>query len=327
MPSAPLLSVSDLRVTYAGKDGPVHALKRASFSMQEGQTLAVVGESGSGKSTLARAILGLAPVTAGRMQFDGTDLRTMSTPTRKSVRRDIQMIFQDPGASLNPRMTCAALLREPLMANDVADPENRIEEIAELCALPNALLQATPAQLSGGQKQRVAIARSLVLSPRLIIADEPLSALDVSIQAQLAALLLELKAKTKLSIMFISHDLALVRQFCDEAIIMYDGHIVERGCVEDVLHAPLHPYTGALVAASPDPRRPWGKPVLHDVDAQGDTIAHGCPLQQRCPRASTRCTAELPPDDYAGSGPHVAACYHPMNDERVLIEKETSHVP
>lgn len=253
-----LLEVIDLAKTYPGKSGPVHAVKGISFKIKSGQSLGLVGESGSGKSTTSEMIVRLQDPTSGSIIFDGQDIA--ATPSgrfmRHPLRGSIQMVFQDATDSLNPRDTAASAIAEPL--RQIAkisgkQLQDRIEELADLVGLPDALLNRFPHQLSGGQKARVGIARAIALEPRLLILDEPTAALDVSIQAVVLNLLVDLRARLGMSYLFVSHDLNVVRLLCDEVIVMQHGEIIDRGPSATVMETPQHPYTRALVSAAPQP--------------------------------------------------------------------------
>ncbi len=257
----PLLDVRDLVKTYPGKSGPVHAVKGVSFQIKAGQSLGLVGESGSGKSTTSEMIVRLQDPTSGHILFDGQDIA--ATPAarfmRHPVRRDIQMVFQDATDSLNPRDTAASAIAEPMSriaGLSGAKRRDRVAELAELVGLPQPLLSRFPHQLSGGQKARVGIARAIALEPKLLILDEPTAALDVSIQAIVLNLLVDLRARMGMSYLFVSHDLNVVRLLCDEVLVMKEGEIVDQGPTADVMGAPKHPYTRALIDAAPQPPRP-----------------------------------------------------------------------
>ncbi|MEM6888984.1 MAG: ABC transporter ATP-binding protein [Pseudomonadota bacterium] len=259
--SHPLLEVRDLVKTYPGKTGPVQAVKAISFDIKAGQSLGLVGESGSGKSTTSEMVVRLQDPTSGNILFDGQDIAT--TPSaqfmRHAVRRDIQMVFQDATDSLNPRGTAASAIAEPLARIDrmrAANLSARVSELAELVGLPQSLLSRFPHQLSGGQKARVGIARAIALEPKLLILDEPTAALDVSIQAIVLNLLVDLRAQMGMSYLFVSHDLNVVRLLCDEVLVMKQGEIVDRGSTATVMDNPSHPYTRALIEAAPQPPEP-----------------------------------------------------------------------
>jgi ABC-type glutathione transport system ATPase component len=263
---APLLKVRGLTTQFGGRRGraPVRAVDGVSFEIAAGECVAVVGESGSGKSTLARSILRLVEADAGTVEFDGVDLRALSARRMRAMRRRIQMIFQDPYASLHPRRTVGRLIAEPWAVHRGvvarADQERRVRELLGQVGLPETLAGEYPARLSGGQRQRVAIGRAIGLDPDLLVLDEPVSALDVSIQAQIIRLLMTLRDELQLSYLFISHDLALVRLVADRVLVMHHGNVVESGPTVDVFDRPAHEYTQALLAASPSldaaPSRP-----------------------------------------------------------------------
>lgn len=253
-----LLEVRDLVKTYPGKAGPVQAVKGVSFQIKQGQSLGLVGESGSGKSTTSAMIVRLQDPTGGEILFDGQDIAVTPSArfTRHPLRRDIQMVFQDAGDSLNPRDTAGSAIAEPLKRIGRmrgAKLRARVAELADLVSLPQALLSRFPHQLSGGQKARVGIARAIALQPKLLILDEPTAALDVSIQAVVLNLLVDLRAQLGMSYLFVSHDLNVVRLLCDEVLVMKQGEIIERGPAATVMSNPSHPYTRALVSAAPQP--------------------------------------------------------------------------
>jgi peptide/nickel transport system ATP-binding protein len=267
---SPLLQVEDLAIAYQGRR-VVHDI---SFSLAPGEMLALVGESGSGKSSIARAIAGLVPAAAGHIRLDGHDLAQARGRQGRGLRRRIQMIFQDPDASLNPWQSVDMALREPLIVcglRDRAAQSARINELADMVQLPGHLLSRRPRELSGGQKSRVAIARALALQPDLLIADEALAALDVAMQAAISTLLADLKARLGLAMLFISHDLGMVGHLADTMLVLRHGRVQEAGPCRRVLTAPSHPYTRALIAATPD----LAKGGL-DLDAP-DIIEEGAP--------------------------------------------------
>lgn len=314
-----LLQIDDLKVhfpvrtgRFGGGKGTVRAVDGVSLSIDARETLALVGESGCGKSTLGNAVLGLAPVTAGTIQFDGQDLGTLSPAARKRLWRDIQVVFQDPVSALNPRRSIASSIAEPLIIHGWSGSiPDRVTELMELVGLNADQRTRRPQALSGGQRQRVVIARALALNPRLIICDEPVSALDVSIQSQILNLLMRLQAELDLSYLFISHDLSVVRHIADRVAVMYLGTVVEDGPASAVFSDPVHPYTQALMSAIPLPdpsRRDRGDRVL----LQGDLPSpldppSGCPFRTRCPLAEPRCAETRPALTPQGPG-HRAAC-------------------
>ena len=251
-----LLTVNDLHVTYRTPgQKPVEAVRGVSFSVDAGESLGIVGESGCGKSSLARTVIGLQPPTSGSLCFEGHDLTRLNPAAFRRYRRAAQMVFQDAAGSLNPRMTVRQTLEEVLRVHNMVTAERvtgRVGELLDRVGLPAKVLSAYPREISGGQCQRVSFARCLALEPRLIIADEPVSALDVSVQARILNLVRTLQSELRLAIILISHDLAVVRNICDRVAVMYAGGFVESGAAAEVLDAPRHAYTRALLAAVPD---------------------------------------------------------------------------
>ncbi|WP_406855373.1 oligopeptide/dipeptide ABC transporter ATP-binding protein [Alsobacter sp. KACC 23698] len=312
----PLLSVRDLRVHFPlrGKAGLVRAVDGVSFDVPAGRTVALVGESGCGKSTTAYAILGLEPITAGAVRFDGRDIGgRRDRAARRALAGDMQIVFQDPSAALDPKMSIEDSVAEPLAIRgwSRADRRRRVAEALDLVGLPAAYAPRTPNALSGGQRQRVVIARALALSPRLLVLDEPVSALDVSIRSQILNLLMGLQAELGLAYLFISHDLSVVRHIADDVLVMYLGTIAERGATDAVFDAPAHPYTQALLSAIPLPdpveqrRRP--KIVLRGDLPSPLAAPAGCPFVTRCPLAQVRC-GEVRPVLAPAAGGTEAAC-------------------
>jgi oligopeptide transport system ATP-binding protein len=294
--------------------GAVRAVDGVTLSVRQGEVLGLVGESGCGKSTLARTILQLVPTTGGAVILGGRDLGRATRAELLASRRQMQMIFQDPYASLNPRMTVHATLAEPLLAHRVcakAEVKARVDELMRTVGLAPRFARKYPHEFSGGQRQRIAIARALALRPKIIIADEPVSALDVSIQAQILNLLAQLGREMGLALVFIAHDLSVVRHISDRVAVMYLGRIVELGPAEDVIDRPRHPYTRALVSAIPvpDPAVERGRQriVLAGEPPSPINPPPGCAFHPRCPFAIDRCRAAVPPLVPAGPG-RVAAC-------------------
>lgn len=258
-----LVEVRDLTVEFPGKGfraAPFRAVHDVSLDIAAGETLGVVGESGSGKTTLGRAILGLAPIAAGTITFDGRDITHLERRDRRSIASDIQVVFQDPYSSLSPTMTIESILTEPLRANGMAKPEARdkVGDLLERVGLPAAVRSRLPREFSGGQRQRIAIARALTLDPRVIVCDEPVSALDLTTQARVLDLLVDIQQRTGVAYLFISHDLAVVRYVSHRVAVLYRGEVVENGDAEQVTSHPEHPYTQRLLLAAP----------LSDPDAQ-----------------------------------------------------------
>ncbi len=283
-----------------GDRGVVRAVDGISFAIEPGRTLGVVGESGCGKTTTAKLVLGLEEPSHGQMRFEGRDLRTLDTAGRRLYRRSVQAVFQDPYASLNPRMRISQIIAEPLVTNETLDREEvrkRVLRLLDLVGLPERATDLFPHEFSGGQRQRIAIARALSLSPKLVVLDEPVSALDVSIRAQILNLLRDLQRQLGLSYLFIAHDLAAVAHMSDTIAVMYLGKIVECGDARSLVGNPKHPYTEALFSAAlpihPAERR-------DEIILQGEVPSPlrppaGCRFHPRCPHAMARCSQDEPP--------------------------------
>ena len=314
--SAPLLAVENLSTRFKLKrgQGEIRALQQVSFTLDAGQTLGVVGESGSGKSTLARTILRLVAAKEGRVVFAGEDLLALDEGAMRQRRRDLQMVFQDPFASLDPRFRVGRLIEEPLVVHGLGDRAERRRRVAELLdqvGLDPSAAERFPHEFSGGQRQRIGIARAIALNPRLIVADEPVSALDVSIQAQILNLLMDLRDRLSLTYLFISHDLAVVRAIADRVAVMYLGEIVEWAPAEALYRAPRHPYSEALLSAVPDPTRGGKRIVLKGELPSPDKPPAGCHFHTRCPKAMAQCATVVPPEVELGSAeqPHRVRCH------------------
>ena len=304
--SEALLEVAGLSKTFiarqgfmGGASGRVHALSDVSFSVQPGEAFGLVGESGCGKSTAGRAILRLIEPDAGSVRFKGEDIRAAGARRLRQLRRAIQIVFQDPYSSLNPRRTIGQTLGEPMAVHGMgtaAEIRAAVEAVLAEVGMPSDAAEKYPHEFSGGQRQRIGIARALVLQPELIVADEPVSALDVSIQAQILVLLRGLQERRKLSFIFISHDLGVVRHFCSTVAVMYLGRIVERGPVPDIFDEPLHPYTRVLRSASPVPD-PKAKVIMAKLEgevASALSPPSGCHFHPRCPHATETCRRIYP---------------------------------
>ncbi|HVZ63029.1 MAG TPA: oligopeptide/dipeptide ABC transporter ATP-binding protein [Lacunisphaera sp.] len=318
----PILQLTDVKTHFSVESGTVvrrtagtvKAVDGVTLSVNQGEVLGLVGESGCGKSTLARTILHLVPATAGTIVLGGRNLTAATAGELRAARRDLQMVFQDPYASLNPRMTVFDTLAEPLRVHrtvPVSGVAARVAQLMERVGLSPAQARKYPHEFSGGQRQRVAIARALALEPRVLIADEPVSALDVSIQAQILNLLSRLCREMNLSLVFIAHDLSVVKHISDRVAVMYLGKIVELGPAADVIERPAHPYTRALVSAipRPDPSTERGRQriVLPGDPPSPLRPPAGCAFHPRCPHVREKCKAAVPPLLPAGAG-REAAC-------------------
>jgi oligopeptide transport system ATP-binding protein len=308
--SEPILQLNDVKTHFPitrgflvkRHIGTVKAVDGVNLTVRRGEVLGLVGESGCGKSTLARTILQLVPTTDGTVVLNGRNLATSSARELLAARRDLQMVFQDPYASLNPRMTVFATLAEPLLVHRVCPPADvaaRVAELMRLVGLAPRFMQKYPHEFSGGQRQRIAIARALALEPKVIVADEPVSALDVSIQAQILNLLAQLTKKMNLTLIFIAHDLSVVKHISDRVAVMYLGKIVELGLAADVIERPRHPYTRALVSAiptpNPDTERTRQRIVLAGDPPSPINPPAGCAFHPRCAYAQAQCKLAAPP--------------------------------
>ena len=321
--SDPILELADVKAhfpiqrgfLFRRQIGTVKAVDGVTLTIARGEVLGLVGESGCGKSTLARTIMQLVPTTAGAVLLEGKNLTASSAQELHAVRRDLQMVFQDPYASLNPRMTVFDTLAEPLRVHRLcagAAIPGRVAELMNLVGLAPRFMRKYPHEFSGGQRQRIAIARALALEPKVIIADEPVSALDVSIQAQILNLLSQLRRKMNLSLIFIAHDLSVVKHVSDRVAVMYLGKIVELGPAVDVIERPLHPYTRALVSAiptpNPDVERGRQRLVLPGDPPSPINPPAGCAFHPRCPFAVEKCKAAVPPLLAAENAARTVAC-------------------
>jgi peptide/nickel transport system ATP-binding protein/oligopeptide transport system ATP-binding protein len=317
--SGPLVEVRDLVKHYAGErrwfglggaPAPVRAVDGVSFTISAGKTLGLVGESGSGKTTVGRTMLRLQEPTAGTMLFDGKDVFGLDSSALRALRRRMQIVFQDPYSSLNPRMTVEETLREPLLIHGL---NGAVPALLDEVGLDAAFARRYPHELSGGQRQRVGIARALSVEPQFIVCDEPVSALDVSVQAQVLNLLADLQASRRLTYLFIAHDLAVVRHIADDVAVMYLGKIVERAPAAEIYAKPRHPYTTALLSAvpEPDPKAAAERIVLTGDMPSPARPPSGCPFHPRCPHPlkSEKCRIEVPPLREITPG-HVAACHY-----------------
>jgi oligopeptide transport system ATP-binding protein len=318
-----LLEVSDLKKHFPVRGGllrrvvaQVKAVDGVTFTLGRGRTLGLVGESGCGKSTLGRAVLQLQKPTGGRVLLDGEDLTAASPARLHEMRRQMQIIFQDPFASLSPRRTVAQTIREPLDVHRIGTPaerEARVEELLQVVGMRSAVLDRYPHEFSGGQRQRIGIARALALNPRLIVADEPVSALDVSVRAQVLNLIARLQREHGIAFLFISHDLSVVEHVSDEVGVMYLGRMVEQAAAADLYRDPRHPYTQALLSAIPvpDPTRKSRRIVLTGDVPSPMKPPPGCPFHQRCPKVMDICSRVVPAEVDVGTvaQPHRVACH------------------
>jgi len=340
----PLVRVRDLvkhfpltrGIVFQRKIGAVRAVDGVSFDVERGETLGIVGETGCGKSTTARLIMRLLDATAGEIEFEGRDITGVKGARLKAVRREVQMIFQDPYSSLNPRKTIGSIIAEPFaihgLLREKGERGREVQRLMETVGLNPEHYNRYPHEFSGGQRQRIGVARALALNPKLLIADEPVSALDVSIQAQVLNLLRELQRRLGLTVVFIAHDLSVVRHMCDRVAVMYLGKIVEIGSGDALYAFPRHPYTGALLAAVPvaDPSRHSGERRLLSGDVPSPANPpSGCRFHTRCPKAQELCATREPLLEHKGSsvggsslggdgraGTRVA-CHFPLSREEL----------
>jgi len=330
--SPPLLAVEQVTRTYRlpreklwSQPPKVHALQGVSFQMAAGRSLGIVGESGSGKSTLARLVMALESPTSGSVQILGRDMATLDAASLRQARRDFQMVFQDPYGSLDPRQTVLRIVTEPLQAQDdtsAAEQARRAKEVLMSVGLRATDLEKYPHEFSGGQRQRIAIARALITRPRLIVADEPVSALDVSVQAQVLNLMQDLQAEFDVTYLLISHDLAVVDHLCADVAVIFQGRIVEQGAPQTLFRQAAHPYTQALLDAVPrlEPRAPGAqrKRTLA-VEPTRVQMPGACPYAHRCPYARERCDNERPELMPLAGAVHRVACHFPQHDAAAAL--------
>lgn len=312
--SNPILEVKNLKKYFNTPGGVLHAVDDVSFTLEKGKILGVVGESGCGKSTMGRAILRLHEPTSGEVTFEGRDITKISTEEMRKLRSEMQIIFQDPFASLNPRKTVSEIIGEPLRLHKIyksaAEREKHVLELMEVVGLAERLVNTYPHELDGGRRQRIGIARALALNPKFIVCDEPVSALDVSIQAQILNLLKRLKKERGLTYMFITHDLSVVNYFSDDIMVMYLGKMVEYAPSEELFENPVHPYTKALLSAIPVPRLREKKEriLLKGEITSPIDPKPGCRFAPRCAYAKDCCFKESPELKDIGNG-HKVACH------------------
>ena len=320
MKNTPLVEVDGLTKHFGRAPHLLRAVESVSFHIAPGEVLGLVGESGSGKSTIGRLILRLVDPTSGTIRFGGDDISRLPERQLKALRRKAQMVFQDPYASLNPRLRIRDIIGEAIDAHQLASGVRRTERIGELLeivGLSAVHMTRFPHEFSGGQRQRIGIARALAVEPQLIVADEPVSALDVSVQAQVINLLQDLRTRFELAMLFISHDLEIVELMCDRIAVLYLGRIMEIGRADDVCVQPRHPYTRALLAASPkaDPDAPKIRRLLKGDIPSPLSPPSGCVFRTRCPHATNECARIVPVLRVAGDD-HRFACLYDMEEER-----------
>lgn len=311
----PIIKTVGLKKYFeVGKGRTLHAVDDVNFEIYKGQTLGVVGESGCGKTTLGRTILGLVPATDGEVWYDNKNIIKCNKREQRELRKDLQIIFQDPYSSINPRHSVGSIIGEPMLVNGIIknkkEREERVMELMDIVGLAPRLFNSYPHELDGGRRQRIGIARALAVNPKFIVCDEPVSALDVSIQAQILNLLMDLQEKMDLTYMFITHDLSVVKHISTEIAVMYLGQCVEKAPANELFKNPLHPYTKALLAAIPIPSARAREKKLEIISGELTSPINpkpGCRFASRCPYASAKCTeANIPLTDVGGG--HYVAC-------------------
>ena len=314
-----ILKVEHLKKYFPVPNGMLHAVDDISFTIEQGKTLGVVGESGCGKSTMGRAILRLHEPTSGKVSFDQKDILSFNDKQMKDMRRDMQIIFQDPFASLNPRMTVSEAIAAPLLVQKIYDHKDkdgiqkRVREIMNMVGLASRLINTYPHELDGGRRQRIGIARALALEPKFIVCDEPVSALDVSIQAQILNLMQDLQDNLGLTYLFITHDLSVVKYISNDILVMYLGQMVEKAPTAELFRNPRHPYTQALLSAIPVPSLDEKKPrmLLKGELTSPINPKPACRFAPRCPYAKEQCRCSVPEITDLGSG-HTIRCFYPQ---------------
>lgn len=308
-----IIEVKNLKKYYPSGGKTLKALDGVSFEICEGEIMGIVGESGCGKSTLGRSVLRLFPITEGQILFDGTDISLMNRRELKPYRKNMQMIFQNPYSSFNPKQKIGSALYEVgrVYGMDEKALRQKVEQLMEYISLPLDMLHRSPGELSGGQLQRLAIARALILEPGFIVADEPVSALDVSVQAQILNLITDLRKKLKMTMMFISHEMTVVEHICDNVAVMYLGRIVEMAPVKELFSNICHPYTQALMSAIPkaDPEDTKERIILEGDIPNAIDLPQGCSFASRCRYCTQQCREKAPELKDMGNG-HKVACYH-----------------
>lgn len=322
-----ILEVKDLKKYFKTSKGTVHAVDGLNLTLEKGKTLGIVGESGCGKSTTGRVILRLLDATSGSVIFDGKDVTKATPAEMRELRKKMQMIFQDPFSSLNPRRTVSQLIAEPIILNKLITGKDKIQriearvlELMETVGLARRLYNTYPHELDGGRRQRIGIARALAMNPKFIVCDEPVSALDVSIQAQILNLLKDLQEKMDLTYIFITHNLSVVNHFADEIAVMYLGSLVEKAAVEDLFRHPMHPYTKALLSAIPVPEitQERKKESIRGEITSPINLAPHCRFCKRCPYATQDCAEKPVPELRETESGHFVAC-HRLNERGEVI--------
>lgn len=310
-----ILEVRNLKKNFEISGGTLHAVDNISFTIEQGRTLGVVGESGCGKSTLGRMLVGLTDITDGKIIFKGKDISSVGKAERKKLNQEMQIIFQDPFSSLDPRMCTMELIAEPLSIFKVCrtkdELENRVRKLMDLVGISEHIMYSYPHELDGGRRQRIGIARALALDPDFIVCDEPVSALDVSIQAQVLNLLKQLQREKKFTYLFITHDLSVVKHISDDILVMYMGQMVEKAPARRLFQAPMHPYTRGLLSAIciPDIRRKHKRILMRGEITSPINLKPGCRFASRCPFADERCGREQPELQEYEPG-HFVACHY-----------------
>lgn len=310
-----IIQINNLVKYFNTNSGVVHAVDDVTMGIKRGNTLGVVGESGCGKSTLGRTILRLIEATSGEVLFEGRDILKFSRREMKAIRKEIQIIFQDPYASLNPRMTVSSIIAEPLRVNNVcaskSEREDRVKQIMKTVGLADRLTNTYPHELDGGRRQRIGIARALALNPKFIVCDEPVSALDVSIQAQILNLMMDIQEEKGLSYIFITHDLSIVKHISDDIAVMYMGKLVEKASSDELFENPVHPYTKALLAAIPVPDASSKNKIRQIIKGEVTSPIDpkpGCRFATRCESAKSECF-NINPELVEISPEHQVACH------------------
>lgn len=333
--TCPLFSVKNLNASFNVKGKTFHVIRNVSFDIMPGETIGLVGESGCGKTTLGKILLGLLPPSSGSISFKGESIHKMDKSTLLDLRRQCQMIFQDPYGSVNPRMTVEEIILEPLIIYKIGtknERKERVKELLQLVGLDQSFIQRYPHELSGGQRQRVVIARALAPNPKFLICDEPIAALDVSIQAQIINLLKDLQKKLGLTYLFISHDLAVVKYLATKTMVMYSGEIVETAESTELYERPLHPYTETLLHAIPtlDPHfeKKRSRLIVAGEPPNLFEKVKGCPFASRCPKKLDHCTCQTPITNQPRDG-HCVRChlYNQVDQEQSQeeVEKELAY--